>query len=856
MKTLALLPIVAVVVVVAGLATGALPLKNTSHASPDVRAVAILVVDVNVADDPDGHAQFIELSDKLTLKIEIDPQNGDITIDSLDGTGWVPVSGAFEDGEIFATGSGKVANIQDIAVVFEGVFDVEGFGLSGQYRMGTDLGLPPDFLGDSHPIKYTIKARNVCPSSGAAGCPPTPTPSPTDFTKKAPDETPTPTLPLAAPTVTPTPTKTKALEEFTNPGSQAANTLTISGDFNMLTIIDGPPACSSDPTIEVAELVTIRWSEKCVQPGHSITVSVLSEDQEPDLNGIWSSAPPPLPTAQGEASIVVEKRMPLFGRDDIINSAPLPGWQISIYAGNTCQGSPVASGLTDLSGWFSSPTLAGGQYSVAETLQPAWEQIGPSCVKVVVAPGGSSHLTIFNWPVRNGDVNKDGMTDSRDSLVVLQIVAGFLDWTDVPDMAQRFGIGNSRRIDTTEDGQLDSRDATLILQFTAGFLSVLPVGSTPPTPTFTPTDTPTTPASTSTDTPAPAIPTDTPVPPTPNTTPAKREITLTNTLVNGASGVEAVVQATGGFDSVLFVESSNPDACDELPTIEQSQGPSEDPPGSTIRVEWGEINDLRPSTKCVKLGDTITLSVMTADAGISVQSQTWFNDTQKVKREFTLRNDQTGGATGVDIEFDADGFFNSVAFVASSNPPGCQNQPTLTRSAGTGEDDDDQGSHVRIEWGTLGDPDSDVDTKCVAAGDAIKLTVMTADPDISIDDEDWFNDTGSPTPSTGKVSITVDGGPSRPIKLYQGEDCMGIPTASVTINGSFSASFSPGDYSVLAEDVEGWELSEGIAGCQNIELDAGKKVFVEYVYQQTAGVAGMRIGPTIQSVWQRIAGLF
>ncbi|OGO51099.1 MAG: hypothetical protein A2148_07000 [Chloroflexi bacterium RBG_16_68_14] len=62
----------------------------------------------------------------------------------------------------------------------------------------------------------------------------------------------------------------------------------------------------------------------------------------------------------------------------------------------------------------------------------------------------------------NGDVNKDGRTNSIDATLVLQYVAGLL-----PSINQN--------ADVNEDGRTNSIDATLILQFSAGLIPGLPV---------------------------------------------------------------------------------------------------------------------------------------------------------------------------------------------------------------------------------------------------------------------------------------------------------------------------------------------------------------------------------------------
>ncbi len=57
----------------------------------------------------------------------------------------------------------------------------------------------------------------------------------------------------------------------------------------------------------------------------------------------------------------------------------LPGWEINLYAGLGCIGSPIDSGLTDSDGLIEFGGLAIGIYSVEEKLQPGWNAEGPLC---------------------------------------------------------------------------------------------------------------------------------------------------------------------------------------------------------------------------------------------------------------------------------------------------------------------------------------------------------------------------------------------------------------------------------------------------------------------------------------------
>ena len=157
--------------------------------------------------------------------------------------------------------------------------------------------------------------------------------------------------------------------------------------------------------------------------------------------------------------------------------AQLDGWEMKIFDGDGCFGSPRVSGVTlqrDPSGTVAnySILLLPGSYSLAETQQPGWERVGgPFCQDFTITASQifppRTELEFKNRVTRDGDVTGDGSTDSRDASVVLQFTAGL---TIQEEIAEFF------RGDVNLDETTDSRDATLILQFGAGFLDSLPVG--------------------------------------------------------------------------------------------------------------------------------------------------------------------------------------------------------------------------------------------------------------------------------------------------------------------------------------------------------------------------------------------
>ena len=158
-----------------------------------------------------------------------------------------------------------------------------------------------------------------------------------------------------------------------------------------------------------------------------------------------------------------------FFKFDVDREGPLPGWEMKVFAGNGCTSSPIASGLTsqgrdDFEPRFS-VELPPGEYSVAETQQPGWERIFPEgafCQNFAV-PEDNMCCFFVNRRIRDGDVNKDGVTNSIDVVLVLQFIAGL-----IPEQP------NTVKADVNEDGMVNAVDTALMLQFEAGLLDSLP----------------------------------------------------------------------------------------------------------------------------------------------------------------------------------------------------------------------------------------------------------------------------------------------------------------------------------------------------------------------------------------------
>ena len=103
-------------------------------------------MEMNVADDPSGHQEFIEMPSQLPVQVIMEGENM-----VLAGPfPWVSVTAAFTEGEFMAFGMGTVAGNPDIVVSFQGMLTAEG--PVGHYLMGAEGGLPG---GD--PIDYEVK---------------------------------------------------------------------------------------------------------------------------------------------------------------------------------------------------------------------------------------------------------------------------------------------------------------------------------------------------------------------------------------------------------------------------------------------------------------------------------------------------------------------------------------------------------------------------------------------------------------------------------------------------------------------------------------------------------------------------
>ena len=122
-----------------------------------------------------------------------------------------------------------------------------------------------------------------------------------------------------------------------------------------------------------------------------------------------------------------------------------------------------------------SAVLQPGAHSASETGQAGWERVSPEtfCQNFIIVPGATTVISFTNRLVHNGDINKDGATNSIDAAIILQHIAGQI---SLNDLNRRFGIHNVDRSDVNLDGVLNAIDAALILQLEAGLIDSLPVG--------------------------------------------------------------------------------------------------------------------------------------------------------------------------------------------------------------------------------------------------------------------------------------------------------------------------------------------------------------------------------------------
>lgn len=168
------------------------------------------------------------------------------------------------------------------------------------------------------------------------------------------------------------------------------------------------------------------------------------------------------PTPAPETGMIWVRVLEDRGFNDFVG---LEGWQVNVFEGDGCQGTPIMSGVTDSEGRYKSAPLPLGPYSVSQKLQPGYASLRPLC-EDLQAGETTDAVPLFFFNIRpNGDVNNDGNTNSVDASLLLQFISGHLTNFD-----------NELRADVNQDGVTNAVDAALILQLEAGLIDHLPVG--------------------------------------------------------------------------------------------------------------------------------------------------------------------------------------------------------------------------------------------------------------------------------------------------------------------------------------------------------------------------------------------
>jgi hypothetical protein len=100
--------------------------------------------------------------------------------------------------------------------------------------------------------------------------------------------------------------------------------------------------------------------------------------------------PTPTATPRPWYSIIVIKI-------NVVGMAPLPGWQMDLFAGPACDGAPLATQFTDETGMTDFLDLAPGVYSVREEVQPGSLPQTPVCQSVALGEAREATL-VFDGP--------------------------------------------------------------------------------------------------------------------------------------------------------------------------------------------------------------------------------------------------------------------------------------------------------------------------------------------------------------------------------------------------------------------------------------------------------------------------
>ena len=137
---------------------------------------------------------------------------------------------------------------------------------------------------------------------------------------------------------------------------------------------------------EVQGLYLARSSGKCKStPTPTATPTAT---RTPTATATSTRTPTRTPTATPRPfySIIVIKL-------NATGMAPLPNWRMDLFAGSTCQGTPLATQFTDERGLTDFLDLSPGTYSVREEMQPGYQPQTPVCQSITLGDEQSATLT-------------------------------------------------------------------------------------------------------------------------------------------------------------------------------------------------------------------------------------------------------------------------------------------------------------------------------------------------------------------------------------------------------------------------------------------------------------------------------
>jgi hypothetical protein len=166
-----------------------------------------------------------------------------------------------------------------------------------------------------------------------------------------------------------------------------------------------------------------------------------------------TATPTNTPTPGPEVNIV------RLSKEDADTGQRLTGWELIAYRGPSCQGHPVNDAFT-----AADPvelSLAAGQYSFLETMQPGWTNVTPLCQPVDLTSGDGTLVFRNRRTAPLGDADCDQRVTSIDAVLVLQFNASLIT-----------ALRCQMQADVNHDASVNTIDAVLILQDVAGLISL------------------------------------------------------------------------------------------------------------------------------------------------------------------------------------------------------------------------------------------------------------------------------------------------------------------------------------------------------------------------------------------------